>query len=84
MNTRIIITTFVLAVSAFTGARAQTELPHQWVDQQMKAAPQAQAAQARATPAATSTVVAAAAPALSAAAPAGQASVNKIQTAAKK
>ena len=41
MNTRIASTLF-LAVLAVTAAHAQTELPSQWVDSQMKAARQDQ------------------------------------------
>lgn len=39
MNTRILAALF-LVVASVTGAQAQTELPNQWVDQQIKAAKQ--------------------------------------------
>ena len=46
MNTRI-VATFVLAVASVTGAQAQTELPNQWLDHQMKAAKLVQGARGR-------------------------------------
>lgn len=46
MNTRI-VATFVLAVASVIGAQAQTELPNQWLDQQMKAAKLDQGARGR-------------------------------------
>ena len=46
MNTRI-AATFVLAVASVTGAQAQTELPNQWLDHQMKAAKLDQGARGR-------------------------------------
>lgn len=61
MKTRI-ATALFLVVSSVTGARAQTELPNQWLDQQLRAAQQDRSAQGRSAvtalnPAATTPVV---------------------------
>lgn len=68
MNTRINITAFALILAAFTGVHAQTELPNDWVDQQVKAAAQQAATQTAtaAAPASAETTASSRAPVLAA------------------
>lgn len=69
MNARNVFTfALALALASFTAVQAQTELPNQWVDQQMKSAPQSQGAASRAAATAPARTLPAAAKAV---APAG-------------